>query len=187
MGNKPQKLLLQICLGYFFLEFFFFPTPKMKYTFSLLLLAAMAFVEVVNAQGPVVVADPTTTTAKPADPAADPTSTTKKPADPAADPTTTTTKKPADPVVSAGGNATVVANATVVHNETNASNGTEVASPAAAGSGAATGSEAADAEDDSSAADTNKNNNLDNETNAAAPTCFWMQWIAVAIFVALKQ
>merc|ERR1712042_124251 len=172
MGNKPQKLLLQICLGYFFLEFFF-PTPKMKYTFSLLLLAAMAFVEVVNAQGPVVVADPTTTTAKPADPAADPTS--------------TTTKKPADPVVSAGGNATVVANATVVHNETNASNGTEVASPAAAGSGAATGSEAADAEDDSSAADTNKNNNLDNETNAAAPTCFWTQWIAVAIFVALKQ
>merc|ERR1712142_1360995 len=162
MGNKPQKLLLQICLGYFFLEFFF-PTPKMKYTFSLLLLAAMAFVEVVNAQGPVVVADPTTTTtAKPADPAADPTS---------------TTKKPADPVVSAGGNATVVANATVVHNETNASNGTEVASPAAAGSGAATGSEAADAEDDSSAADTNKNNNLDNETNAAAPTCFWTQWI----------
>merc|ERR1712042_333050 len=150
--GKPQKLLLQICLGYFFLEFFF-PTPKMKYTFSLLLLAAMAFVEVVNAQGPVVVADPTTTT----------------------------TKKPADPVVS------VVANATVVHNETNASNGTEVASPAEAGSGAATGSEAADAEDDSSAADTNKNNNLDNETNAAAPTCFWMQWIAVAIFVALKQ
>merc|ERR1712142_409589 len=172
MGNKPQKLLLQICLGYFFLEFFFFPTPKMRSTFSLLLLAAMAFVEVVNAQGPVVVADPTTTTAKPADPAADP---------------TTTTKKPADPVVSAGGNATVVANATVVHNETNASNGTEVASPAAAGSGAATGSEAADAEDDSSAADTNKNNNLDNETNAAAPTCFWTQWIAVAIFVALKQ
>merc|ERR1712243_435390 len=108
-----QKLLLQICLGYFFLEFFFshskffFPTPKMKSTLSLLLLAAMAFVEVVNAQGPVVVADPTTTTAKPADPAADPTS---------------TTKKPADPVVSAGGNATVV------HNETNASNGTEVAS-----------------------------------------------------------
>merc|ERR1712142_1142852 len=173
MGNKPQKLLLQICLGYFFLEFFFFPTPKMKSTFSLLLLAAMAFVEVVNAQGPVVVADPTTTT--------------KKPADPAVDPTTTTTKKPADPVVSAGGNATVVANATVVHNETNASNGTEVASPAAAGSGAATGSEAADAEDDTSAADTNKNNNLDNETNAAAPTCFWMQWIAVAIFVASKQ
>merc|ERR1712243_284523 len=153
-----QKLLLQICLGYFFLEFFFshskffFPTPKMKSTLSLLLLAAMAFVEVVNAQGPVVVADPTTTT-----------------------------KKPADPVVSAGGNATVV------HNETNASNGTEVASPAAAGSGAATGSEAADAEDDSSAADTNKNNNLDNETNAAAPTCFWTHWIAVAIFVALKQ
>merc|ERR1712142_732954 len=180
-NNKPQKLLLQICLGYFFLEFFF-PTPKMKYTFSLLLLAAMAFVEVVNAQGPVVVADPTTTTAKPADPAADPTTTTKKPADPAVDPTTTTTKKPADPVVSAGGNATVVANATVVHNETNASNGTEVASPAAAGSGAATGSEAADAEDDSS-----KNNNLDNETSAAAPTCCWMQWIAVAIFVALKQ
>merc|ERR1712243_483311 len=168
-----QKLLLQICLGYFFLEFFFshskffFPTPKMKSTLSLLLLAAMAFVEVVNAQGPVVVADPTTTTAKPADPAADP--------------TTTTTKKPADPVVSAGGNATVV------HNETNASNSTEVASPAAAGSGAATGSEAADAEDDSSAADTNKNNNLDNETNAAAPTCFWTHWIAVAIFVALKQ
>merc|ERR1712042_115627 len=165
-----------------FLPSIFFPTPKMKYTFSLLLSAAMAFVEVVNAQGPVVVADPTTTTtANPADPAADPTSTTKKPADPAADPTTTTTKKPADPVVS------VVANATVVHNETNASNGTEVASPAEAGSGAATGSEPADAEDDSSAADTNKNNNLDNETNAAAPTCFWMQWIAVAIFVALKQ
>merc|ERR1712243_149721 len=182
-----QKLLLQICLGYFFLEFFFshskffFPHSKDEiHTFSFA-LAAMAFVEVVNAQGPVVVADPTTTTAKPADPAADPTSTTKKPADPAADPTTTTTKKPADPVVSAGGNATVV------HNETNASNSTEVASPAAAGSGAATGSEAADAEDDSSAADTNKNNNLDNETNAAAPTCFWTHWIAVAIFVALKQ
>merc|ERR1712142_581767 len=143
MGTEaPLTDLLRL-----FLPSIFFPTPKMKYTFSLLLSAAMAFVEVVNAQGPVVVADPTTTTtAKPADPAADPTS---------------TTKKPADPVVSAGGNATVVANATVVHNETNASNGTEVASPAAAGSGAATGSEAADAEDDSSAADTNKNNNLD--------------------------